>query len=207
MEARLIKTRFGFILNGLDDIYISSVATGKLSIHNCEEIEIGYNLDEIAEEYARKNCEDLYEKIGITGAEWGWETASDFKFGFKKAVEIMGDKRFTESDMEAACAFGMALERLKNDPHKLSNDNEWKGFINTIKKTEWLVDVLWETDKPTPFKERVVVRKLDNGDEVEWTCFWDNGWFDKSGCSIPNVIEWKKLPILDEEGFMILKRI
>ena len=36
------------------------------------------------------------------------------------------------------------------------------------------------------------LRKLDNGEEIEWTCFWDyNGWYDSSGVNIPNVLKWE----------------
>lgn len=36
-----------------------------------------------------------------------------------------------------------------------------------------------------------VIRKLDNGEEIEWDCFWDDGWWESgSGIKIPNVVKW-----------------
>lgn len=51
-----------------------------------------------------------------------------------------------------------------------------------------------EEDVPTPFVKRNVIRRLDNGEEIEWKCFFDNGWWDTSGIKIPNVISWQRLP-------------
>lgn len=48
-----------------------------------------------------------------------------------------------------------------------------------------------EGEKPKGYT--TVIRKLENGQKIEWqNCFYDNGWYDKSGCRIPNVIKWKK---------------
>jgi hypothetical protein len=35
-------------------------------------------LEEAAEKYARKQCDDMYDNQGLTGASWGWETSLDF---------------------------------------------------------------------------------------------------------------------------------
>ena len=40
-------------------------------------------LEEAAERYARKQCDDMYDDEGLTGANWGWEIALDFKEGAK----------------------------------------------------------------------------------------------------------------------------
>ena len=46
-------------------------------------------------------------------------------------------------------------------------------------------------NKEMPIGKVKVIRRLDNGEEIEWTCFWDNGWWDaNSGVRIPNVIKW-----------------
>ena len=44
-------------------------------------------LEEAAEKYARKQCDDMYDNIGLTGASWGWETALDFTNGAKWQAE------------------------------------------------------------------------------------------------------------------------
>jgi len=46
-----------------------------------------------------------------------------------------------------------------------------------------------EGTKPIGLVE--VIRKLDNEEEIKWTCFWDNGWYDSSGVNIPNVLKWE----------------
>lgn len=40
-------------------------------------------IEEAAEKYARKQCDDMYENIGLSGASWGWETSLDFTEGIK----------------------------------------------------------------------------------------------------------------------------
>lgn len=50
-----------------------------------------------------------------------------------------------------------------------------------------------ENEETKPKGKVKVIRRLDNGEEIEWECFWDNGWWDaKSGVRIPNVINWIK---------------
>jgi hypothetical protein len=39
------------------------------------------DINKEAEEYAKKQCDDMYNKIGLTGAQWGWETKLDFIAG------------------------------------------------------------------------------------------------------------------------------
>jgi hypothetical protein len=39
--------------------------------------------EEAAEKYARKQCDDMYDNQGLTGASWGWETSLDFIAGAK----------------------------------------------------------------------------------------------------------------------------
>jgi hypothetical protein len=39
------------------------------------------DINKEAEEYAKKQCDDIYNHIGLTGAEWGWETKLDFIAG------------------------------------------------------------------------------------------------------------------------------
>jgi len=46
-------------------------------------------LEEAAEKYARKQCDDMYDNEGLTGASWGWETSLDFIAGAKWQAEIM----------------------------------------------------------------------------------------------------------------------
>lgn len=77
----------------------------------------------------------------------------------------------------------------------------------SFKSQHWYVEVQMEVSTPTPFVRRKVVRELDNKERIEWTCFWDNGWWSNDGVSIPNVIHWEKLPKLDKDKCLILKPI
>ena len=68
----------------------------KLSLKNCQAIENGYDLDELAREAcnitdplrldSQKYKQDPYFKIG-------------FIKGFQKAIEILGDKKYTETEL------------------------------------------------------------------------------------------------------------
>jgi len=46
-------------------------------------------LEEAAEKYARKQCDDMYDNESLTGASWGWETSLDFIAGAKWQSERM----------------------------------------------------------------------------------------------------------------------
>lgn len=57
---------------------------------------------------------------------------------YTQALEDNKDKKYTLEDLEAAACFGMILEKSKDDKYKLSNDEEWEGFIQSLQpKTEW----------------------------------------------------------------------
>ena len=40
-------------------------------------------LEEAGENYARKQCDDMYDEIAPSGGSWGWETSTDFIAGAK----------------------------------------------------------------------------------------------------------------------------
>jgi hypothetical protein len=63
----------------------------KLSLKNCEAIELGYDLDELAKEYW---VDEYYNSHGSV------LEMNDFKEGFNKAMELNKDKLFTVEDME-----------------------------------------------------------------------------------------------------------
>ena len=46
-------------------------------------------LEEAAEKYARKQCDDMYDDIAPSGGNWGWETSTDFIAGAKWQQERM----------------------------------------------------------------------------------------------------------------------
>lgn len=79
----------------------------------------------------------------------GWYDKNDdrdidtFIKGYTQCLEDNKEKKYTLEDLEAAACFGMILEKLKCDKYKLQNDEEWKGFIQSLHpKTEWEVEFI-----------------------------------------------------------------
>jgi hypothetical protein len=67
--------------------------TNKLSVKNCIEIKNGYDLDKLAEDFAK------YHSIYPTAQD---DTEYGFKNGFNKAMEMNKDKVFTLKDVKQA---------------------------------------------------------------------------------------------------------
>jgi len=124
MKGKLRKRQNKYFLV-LED---GRVMNEPLSLKNCQEIERGYDLDELADEW-------VFE---INGDKWSNNdnTAGDnygsFKAGFQKALELMGDKKFTEDDLRLAMHFGKFGEA--------NNQTTTIGFIQSI-QTEWDVEI------------------------------------------------------------------
>lgn len=127
MEGKLVKL-------GEDD-YILHVnnkpfSYKKLSLKNCQAIENGYDLDELVREAcnitdplrldSQKYKQDPYFKIG-------------FIKGFQKALELLGDKKFSEEDMKNAIYIAW------DDDNLASTD-----IIQSLQQTEWDVSIEME---------------------------------------------------------------
>ena len=115
-----------------------------LSLKNCEDIENGYDLDELSEEYFmtkyswdNKNTDpytdDTFESIKL-----------DFKLGFQKALEILGDKKFSEDDIRNG------MERVWYW-HEDNQDKDCPTLyelipkhMQSLKQTEWQVEVVMD---------------------------------------------------------------
>ena len=126
MEGKLIKVENGYVLMVNNIMYATD--NDKLSLKNCQAIENGYDLDELAREAcnitdplrldSQKYKQDPYFKIG-------------FNKGFQKALEILGDKKFSEEDVK-----NVYLNSFKH---------EWFGdCIKSLQQTEWDVEVVIE---------------------------------------------------------------
>ena len=122
----------------------------KLSLKNCEAIENGYDLDELAYEYDLDAIENVYGQVKA------------FKAGFQKALEILGDKKFSEEDVK-----NVYLNSFKH---------EWFGdCIKSLQQTEWDVEIEMEKEVGTKLH--------DDGREF----FWTDGTkpkLDSDGCLI-----------------------
>lgn len=142
MEAKLIKTKTGFYLwkNPLDKSQEILGATvpimndngvdlreHKLSLKNCEAIERGYDLDELAEDFIRDLFGDNKKEIDLSNG-----IIISFIKGFQKAHELMGDKKFSEDDVismiEKSRETGLTAQFL----------------ILTKQQTEWDVEIVME---------------------------------------------------------------
>lgn len=151
MEAKLIKENDGYTLY-VDGKIIGSTEghplksiTNKLSIKNCQAIELGYDLDELADKYEAINYQKGKSKSYNIG----------FKHGFQKALELMGDKKFSEEDMEKSFEAGRGYQDHLNmqkakyfepeEMHKIDyvkySFSSWK---ESLQQTEWDVEVEME---------------------------------------------------------------
>jgi hypothetical protein len=107
----------------------------KLSIKNCEAIANGYDLDELTSERlsTRFNENSGYHKFVFVEA---------FKDGFQKALELLGDKKFSEEDVLKE------LNKLNTMPNSIldtfTDDGEMvtmKWFEQSLQRTEWDVEI------------------------------------------------------------------
>jgi hypothetical protein len=156
----LIKKEKGYVLiNEVQPIAstLSPNRGSKLSLKNCQEIELGYDLDMLACNEIRIDisvvehidskrkeksspCIPLNEG-GCVGSNL-YNQVKGFEKGFQKALEIIGDKKFSEEDMIKA----IKLARIKDTNPKntsafLTLEDE---IIQSLQQTEWNVIVEME---------------------------------------------------------------
>lgn len=169
MKATLIKKAEGWYNLYQDNIGIGSTHAElqgyKVSKQNCDEMFGVIDVEKLAQDYAKSQCEDLHDELGKTGAEWGWETALDFKNGFKKARELSQDKQFTLEDMKMAIE--LARETARRDEF-LHSEN---SIIQQISEQAKKIDVEIEMEEyvkyvpkipgNTVYPDRGVKPKLD----------------------------------------------
>jgi hypothetical protein len=131
--------------------HLSSI-TNTLSVKNCQAIELDYDLDELISEsdtsHLARWTSDSHELMFDEG----------FKIGFQKALELMGDKKFSEDDLRLAMHFGKFGEA--------NNQTTTIGFIQSLQQTEWDVEVVME--------------KFD----LSFGCYKIQTKFDEEGCLI-----------------------
>ena len=153
MKAKLIKVDDIYRLLREDNLIIGTTDKeyqkafsdhcGLLSLKNCQAIENGYDLDELAVECMKNTINQ--------------ETGSDthrlsvmlgFKKGFQKALEILGDKKFTEEDMiREIHNWNGHINIYEEDNGRLS---EISKRVKSLQQTEWDVEVEMETCSLNP---------------------------------------------------------
>ena len=150
MKAQLVKRQDRFDLyNESDGSKIASTLPnpmGKLSIANCEAIANGYDLDELAcneigidisvinhidnKVIENDSVSTPIHEAGALGAGL-YHRVKGFEIGFQKAIELLGDKKYTEIELYRAFLINSAgnnttLENtFKETVLPLFIDNEW----------------------------------------------------------------------------------
>ena len=161
----------------------------KLSLKNCQAIENGYDLDELAE-----NSSEVHE--GTYNPQHKVTYKHGFIDGFQKAIEILGDKKFSEKDMSKAWSEGY---HRKVDELNGNGLRYFDKFIQSLQQTEWDVVVEMDIDNPCP--------KCGEKDNV-------HGNYDYSNITRPLIntlcnecgTYFSPIPKLDADGCLILKR-
>jgi len=131
MKAKLIKTEVNYLLEGEGSVVIASTSLKKegmsLSLRNCQAIERGYDLDEIKRKLFG-GFDGLPDSFTIAAVERTVEIM----------FEILGDKKFSEEDMENAIEMCI---KLMND--KGSEFREHKQtVIQSLQQTQWDVEIV-----------------------------------------------------------------
>jgi len=150
MEAKLIKMMEGYIVSLTGDINDIYAITNKelaeehgfyfISHKNCQAIENGYDLDELAEKHY-----DVHIKRGHT-EEDSLQRKIDFTIGFVSALEILGNKKFSEEDM---VKFG---EYCRSDSDGLMRTKDLFNEYQSLQQTEWDCVIEMDTDCTGEFK-------------------------------------------------------
>jgi hypothetical protein len=128
MEVKLYKVLEHYHLYGGDKAIATTIVGNpmllpNLSLKNCQEIERGYDLDELVLDYEKENEEHI---------QVDERQRQSFKAGFQKSLEVNDDKRFTLEDM-----MNCWNKALKFQDHK-----ETLGeHIQSLQRTEWDVEV------------------------------------------------------------------
>ena len=170
MKATLIKEKEGVysLLDG--NRFISTTeckddTPNKLSIKNCEAIERGYDLDELSTSRLATRFDENsgYHKFVFVEA---------YKEGFQKALEILGDKKFSELDMRIA--YDAGCNNIDAD------DNiDFQDTINSLQPTEFDVEIVMGTQCRQ-------IDCVDRGELVKSKIVKDGEtpMLDKDGCLI-----------------------
>ena len=131
MDAKLIKKNNIFYLYVDESWSIASTDAKdnrdkKLSLKNCQAIERGYDLENMADFYGAKAKGSLDFKLGAN---------KGFEDGFQKALELLGDKKFSEEDMEDSFCEGKH-RGIDDYNNRETRSLEYYDYINK-KRTCW----------------------------------------------------------------------
>ena len=129
MKAKLIKTDKSYILEG--DNLPNPI---RLSFKNCQAIENGYDLDEL-----------VIDEIPDSSSTTLQVQRMRFIHGFQKALEILGDKKFSEKDMIRFMQFIISQETLDyTSSVSTVTAKYYLGNFQSLQQTEWQVEVIMD---------------------------------------------------------------
>lgn len=112
--------------------------TSKLSIKNCQAIERGYDLNELVEQEFSK----FDQEARIIYRRQLQESLANM---FKKALEILGDKKFSEADVINIAEYVRVASQSSPSVRTKDLFNEYQS----LQKTEWEVEIITEEGKDT----------------------------------------------------------
>lgn len=145
MKAKLIKTEKGFGLVSADKTQaiastINPNDSLKLSLKNCQTIENGYDLDELAKEKYPYEKTEIFSCFELDCKQEG------FIEGAKTILEILGDKKFNKEDVRKTFvdAFQKCYEVINSGKFDdITSAIEWltqtnaDNYIQSLQQTEW----------------------------------------------------------------------
>lgn len=181
MKGKLIKTGHRYILydeGGHKMATTSESPYKKLSLKNCQAIERGYDLDELANgEYrnfpSKANGEEPLPRWGED--QHASKKQKAYKKGFQKALSILGDKKFSHGQM--LNAMDLVWEWMNGEEYGCGTLTEVQdNYIQSLQQTEWDVT-------------------------IEIGCCGNYTPPCNNNC------EYGSKPLLDKDGCLILKRI
>lgn len=202
-----------------DNQPLSNISRKVIATNNYEQ-SIEHNLLKLCE----KNCLEINGEINlITKAEWlsseasldflgtgsNWKAAEKEENEWRNEFNTLIDRLivnqhnvFSAKDMIEFHQWAFQQERIHaSDKTTAELLDEW-----TLAKKELGQEVEFATTDVKPKGPVNVIRQLDDGELINWKCFWDNGWYDSiSGIIIPGVISWEKTKIQNKNKEFLLK--
>ena len=150
MKAKLIKTEEGFSLciphEGTNEFIASTdgmYVEYTLSLKNCEAIERGYDLEELAINHA--NEELSKEFTSKVGNFYGF--SSSYIEGFKKALELLGDKVYTVPQAIDICTRQYLegfFDAKKSADERSTTVKLPTEYLRTLEAHRWDVEIVEE---------------------------------------------------------------
>ena len=164
MEGKLIKVENGYVL--MVDNIMYATDNDKLSLKNCQAIENGYDLDEMAcneigidisvinhidnKVIENDSVSTPIHEAGALGAGL-YHRVKGFEIGFQKALELLGDKKFSEKELTMLFAYGHQIGmntilaiQSQHSPQpmpKPDSDKLRDELIQSLQQTEWDVEI------------------------------------------------------------------